>query len=139
MKYLVINLLSLLLICGVSMAQTDKKAQAGTTPEFNFEVEEYNFGTVKEGEVVEYEFRFTNKGSEPLVISNVQSTCGCTVPEWPQEPIEKGKTGSIKVVFNSAGKMGLQNRPITIFSNAKTSPKIVHLKGYVEADKSKEK
>ena len=139
MKYLAINLLSFLFICGFSMAQSDKKAQAGASPEFNFEVEEYNFGTVKEGAVVEYEFRFTNKGNEPLIISNVQSTCGCTVPEWPQEPIEKGKTGSIKVVFNSAGKVGLQNRPITIFSNAKSSPKIVHLKGNVEADKSKEK
>lgn len=141
MKKSLVVLISIILIAGVGFAQTDKKtkpAAASTTttdsaePEFKFEVEEYNFGTVKQGEKVEYEFRFTNAGSEPLIISNVQSTCGCTVPEWPKEPVQKGQTAEIKVIFNSAGKTGLQNRPITIFSNAKTSPKVVHLKGNVE-------
>ena len=146
MKKPLVVLIGLLLIAGVSFAQTDKKgksAAASTTtasaePEFKFEVEEYNFGTVKQGEKVEHEFRFTNAGTEPLIISNVQSTCGCTVPDWPKEPIQKGETAGIKVVFNSAGKTGLQNRPITIFSNAKTSPKVVHLKGNVEGTTASE-
>jgi hypothetical protein len=142
MKKSLTVILSLLLFCGVSFSQTDKKAKETTKgtaePEFKFEVEEYNFGTVKQGDKVEYEFRFTNAGTEPLIISNVQSTCGCTVPDWPKEPIQKNETKSIKVIFNSAGKMGLQNRPITIFSNAKTSPKVIHLKGNVEGTTASE-
>ncbi|MGI8893794.1 MAG: DUF1573 domain-containing protein [Bacteroidia bacterium] len=140
MKKSLTAILSLLLFCTVSFAQTDKKAAASSSeePDFKFEVEEYNFGTVKEGDKVEYEFRFTNAGNEPLIISNVQSTCGCTVPDWPKEPIQKGQTAGIKVIFNSAGKVGLQNRPITIFSNGKTSPKVVHLKGNVEKTADKE-
>lgn len=140
MKKLLTVFLSLMLIGGVSFAQTDKKAatKASSEPELKFEVEEYNFGTVKQGDKVEYEFRFTNAGTEPLIISNVQSTCGCTVPDWPKEPIQKGETKTIKVIFNSAGKMGLQNRPVTIFSNAKTSPKVIHLKGSVEGTTANE-
>ena len=126
-------------------AQTDKTvAKPATTPaavapapastsEMTFEVEEYNFGTIKQGEAVTREFTFTNTGKEDLIITNAQGSCGCTVPTWPKEPIKKAAKGVIKVTFNSAGKMGLQDKTVTITSNAKNSPRVIHLKGTVEA------
>ena len=102
-------------------------------PEMTFEVEEYNFGTIKQGESVTREFSFTNTGKEALIISNAQGSCGCTVPQYPKEPIVSKGKNSIKVTFNSAGKMGMQDKTVTITSNAKNSPKVLHLKGTVEA------
>ena len=116
----------------------DKPAAPATTEnknaaEFKFEVEEYNFGTIKQGESVTYEFSFTNVGKEPLIITNAQGSCGCTVPEWPKEPLKKGEKAVIKVTFNSTGKFGMQDKTVTIISNAKGGNKTLHLKGNVEA------
>ena len=101
--------------------------------EFKFEVEEYNFGTIKQGESVTYDFSFSNTGKDPLIISEAHGSCGCTVPVWPKEPIKKGDKGQIKVTFNSTGKMGMQDKTVTITSNAKGGQKVLHLKGNVEA------
>jgi len=106
---------------------------ATSTAEMTFEVEEYNFNTIKQGESVTRDFSFTNTGKEDIIITNAQGSCGCTVPIWPKEPIKKGAKGVIKVTFNSAGKMGLQDKTVTITSNAKNSPRVIHLKGTVEA------
>jgi hypothetical protein len=100
--------------------------------EFKFDVMEYSYGTIKQGESVTYNFKFTNTGKEPLVITSAHGSCGCTVPDWPKEPIKKGEKGEIKVTFNSAGKMGPQDKTVTINSNAKTNPAILHIKGNVE-------
>jgi hypothetical protein len=99
---------------------------------FKFQEEEFNFKTIKQGESVNHEFTFTNTGKEPLVIANAQGSCGCTVPTWPKEPIAAGATAVIKVTFNSAGKMGMQDKTITLSSNAKQNPMVLHLKGNVE-------
>jgi len=103
--------------------------------EFKFDVEEYNFGTIKQGESVTYEFKFTNTGKEPLIITEAHGSCGCTVPEYPKEPIKKGQKATIKVTFNSAGKLSLQDKTVTITSNAKTPQKVLHLKGNVVENK----
>jgi hypothetical protein len=100
--------------------------------EFNFETDEFNFGTITQGESSTYEFSFTNTGSEPLVITNAQGSCGCTVPVYPKEPIMKGQTAKIKVTFNSTGKLGVQDKTVTITSNAKQNPMVIHMKGTVE-------
>jgi hypothetical protein len=76
---------------------------------------------------------FTNTGKEDLIITNATGSCGCTVPVWPKEPTKKGAKGTIKVTFNSAGKMGMQDKTVTITSNAKNTPVVLHLKGTVEA------
>ncbi len=102
-------------------------------PEFKFEKEEHRFGNIKQGESVTYEFKFKNTGKEPLIITNASGSCGCTQPIFPKEPIMKGKEGIIKVTFNSAGKMGAQDKTVTITSNAKTPQKILHIIGNVEA------
>ncbi len=79
----------------------------------------YNFGTVTEGEKVTYNFRFKNTGNKPLIITNTTASCGCTVPEKPEKPILSGETAFIKVVFNSKGKAGMNNKTISVTSNAR--------------------
>ncbi|MBW8684877.1 DUF1573 domain-containing protein [Chitinophaga sp. B61] len=79
----------------------------------------HNFGNITEGERVEYSFKFTNTGNGDLLITDATSSCGCTVPEWPKEPIKPGKTSYMKVVFNSAGKEGYTEKEIIIRANTK--------------------
>jgi hypothetical protein len=91
---------------------------AGPKAQIVFKETSHDFGDIKQGDKVQYTFEFNNAGQAPLVISNVQTTCGCTASEWSKEPILPGKTGQIKATFNSAGKIGRQNKVITVFSNA---------------------
>ena len=98
---------------------------------FKFEKDEIDFGTIEQGESTTHEFKFTNTGSEPLIISKAEGSCGCTVPIFPKEPIMKNQTATIKVTFNSTGKFGIQDKTVTITSNAKQNPKIIHIKGTV--------
>jgi hypothetical protein len=101
---------------------------------FKFEQSEFDFGTVKEGEVVERIFKFTNTGKAPLVIQNAAGSCGCTVPEWPKEPIAPNATGEIKVKFDSRGKVGANNKTVTIIANTTPETTTLTLKGTVNAD-----
>jgi hypothetical protein len=112
---------------------TTPAADNPNAPEFKFEVEEYNFGTIKQGDKVTYDFKFANTGKDALVISEAHGSCGCTVPQWPKEPVAKGAKANIHVEFNSAGKSGMQDKTVTITSNAKGGQKVLHLKGNVEA------
>ena len=91
---------------------------AGSGAVISFKEKSIDFGDIVQGAKVEHTFVLTNSGSDPLVISNVAATCGCTVPAWPKEPIAPGKSAEIKVSFNSAGKMGKQNSVVRIYSNA---------------------
>lgn len=83
-----------------------------------FEESSFDFGDINQGDVVEHTFAFENVGNQPLILSNVMTTCGCTVPAWPREPIAPGTKSEITVKFNSRGKIGIQNKVITIVSNA---------------------
>lgn len=78
----------------------------------------YDFGQVKEGELVEYSYRFRNTGDKPLVISSAKASCGCTVPEKPEKPVLPGEIGLIKVKFDSNNRPGQAEKTITVFSNA---------------------
>jgi hypothetical protein len=137
MKSLILSFTFLLFTCAVLFAQETKRLdnignENPNQPAFKFEEEEYNFKSINQGESVSHEFSFTNTGKEPLVISNAQGSCGCTVPVWPKEPIAPGASAVIKVTFNSAGKQGLQDKTITLTSNAKQNPMVLHIKGNVE-------
>jgi hypothetical protein len=107
--------------------QTDNK------PEFKFEKETHDFGKIPQGKPVSYEFTFTNTGNEPLIISNVESSCGCTVPKYTNTPVLKGKTGSITVTFNAASVQPSFAKAVTIKSNARTPNKVLYIKGEVTA------
>ncbi len=91
----------------------------------------FNFGTINEGDKVERSFKFKNTGKKALVISNATASCGCTVPEKPEQPIKPGQTGIIKVVFNSQGKEGHQEKTITVTANTFTSFPYLKLVGDV--------
>ncbi len=92
----------------------------------------FNFGSITEGEKVEFSFRFRNTGKFPLVITNVSATCGCTIPEKPEQPIKTGETGFIKVVFNSKSKSGHQEKSITVSSNSNPAFNDLKLVGEVK-------
>lgn len=106
-------------------------------PVMSFEQGLHNFGAILQGESVSHDFKFTNTGKTPLIVTNAAVTCGCTVPEIPKAPIKPGETGVIKVIFNSAGKIGLQDKIITISSNANPSISEVHMIGDVKEVGSK--
>lgn len=93
----------------------------------------YDFGTIKQGEVVNHTFTFTNTGKQPLIIENASASCGCTVPEWTKTPIAPGDKGEVKVQFNSTGKFGQQAPMVTIRANTEPNITQVSLKGTVEA------
>jgi len=78
----------------------------------------HNFGDVPEAGQIEHVFKFKNTGIEPLVLSDVRASCGCTTPSWPKEPVMPGETKDIKVQYNTAGRPGNFNKTITITSNA---------------------
>lgn len=101
-------------------------------PVMSFEQGLHNFGAILQGESVTHEFKFKNTGKTPLIITNATATCGCTVPEIPKAPVKPGDTGVIKVVFNSAGKIGLQDKIVTISSNANPPVSEVHMIGDVK-------
>lgn len=89
-------------------------------PVITFEKTTHDYGTVTKGGDGTCEFKFKNNGIEPLILSNVSSSCGCTVPEWPREPILKGKSASVKVKYDT-NRVGPINKTITVMSNAKVA------------------
>lgn len=92
----------------------------------------YNFGTITEGEKVEFNYRFKNTGTNPLVIFEAHASCGCTVPEKPEKPVLPGETGFIKVVFNSSGKKGHNEKDVNVSSNANPAFPALKLTGEVK-------
>jgi len=117
------------LIKNPASASGEKKS--GKLPEFSFQKELYNFGIITEGDKVSYSYSFTNTGNTDLIINNASASCGCTVPEFPKEPVPPGKTGVIHVVFNSAGKEGYQRKEIYVHANTIPNSKKLILTGTV--------
>jgi hypothetical protein len=114
------------------MAQT-APVENPNAADFKFDTEVHDFGNIKEGVQAEHTFKFTNTGKEPIVITNVQASCGCTTPTWSKEPIKPGAQGSVTAIYNSKGRPGNFNKAVTVTSNAKTAQKVLFIKGNVEA------
>ena len=104
---------------------------AGPTTVVNFEETEFDFGEVTSGEKVEHVYKFTNSGNEPLIISDAKGSCGCTVPEWPKEPIAPGATSEIVVRFDSSNKSGNQSKRVTLTANTEPAQTFLTIKGQV--------
>ncbi len=96
-----------------------------------FEETVFDFGKIKEGDVVEHIFKFKNTGNRNLMLLYHKTTCGCTVPEFSKDPYKPGKTGKIKVIFDSKGKKMAQNKKIKIFTNTYPNMTTLTMKGYV--------
>jgi len=92
----------------------------------------YEYGTINAGEKVSHSFKFTNTGSEPLVISNCKGSCGCTVPVCPTTPIPPGGKGEIPVEFDSKGKNGPDTKTVTITANTNPATTVLTLRGEVK-------
>jgi len=106
---------------------------AQNTPKFEFEEEEFDFGTIKEENgYAEHKFVFTNTGGAPLVIQGVRASCGCTTPAWSKEPIPPGEKGFVMARYNPMNRPGPFRKSLTVTSNAEASRKILFIKGVVE-------
>ena len=128
MKRVIFLIGVMLLMAGAAKAQ-DAKTQSG--PEIEFEKTVHDYGDVPYNGNGECEFRFTNTGNEPLLIQKPKSSCGCTIPSWPQEPILPGESDIIKVTYRT-NRPGIINKTVTVTSNArKNSTVVLRIKGRV--------
>lgn len=118
---------NLLLICFV-VSCVAAMSQAVIT----FEEKEHNFGEISEnGGAVSFIFKFKNEGNEPLLLTRVQPSCGCTTPEWTNAPVEPGQSGEIKVIYNPKGRPGSFLKSVTVMSNAENERERLLIRGNV--------
>ena len=109
----------------VEMAkQRDDEIKEGG-PKLKFDKMEHDFGVINEGDIVETVFSFTNSGNSELIITSAKGSCGCTVPEWPKQPIMPGEAGEIKVKFNSSNKPNMQKKQVTLLTNTEQGKEIL--------------
>ena len=114
----------------VIAAERDAKIKVGG-PKITFDKTEHDFGIINEGDIVETIFAFTNTGKSELIILSAKGSCGCTVPEWPKEPILPGEKGEIKVKFNSDRKPNKQQKQVTLATNTDAGKEILIIKAQV--------
>lgn len=122
---------SFLMLFVAAAAMNKVSAQVETGAKIEFSKETHDYGTIKYGADGSCTFEFKNTGTEPLIISNAKGSCGCTVPEWPKEPIAPGAKGKITVKYDTK-RPGAINKSVTITSNAVNEPtKVIRIKGNV--------
>jgi len=114
--------------CSQSNLTADAKQEAAA---IEFETSQHDFGTIPQGGNGTIEFVFRNTGREPLILKNVRSSCGCTVPQWPREPVNRGEKGVIKVSYNTR-ITGNFSKSISVYSNAGNAPVVLKIRGKVE-------
>jgi len=100
-------------------------------PIADFNSREFDFGEIKEGEIIEGVFKITNTGKSDLLITDAKATCGCTVPSWPREAIKPGESADLKFTFNSRNRSGKQSKSITLKTNTAKGNEILRVKGTV--------
>ena len=115
---------------GFGLAAQEKKAK------IEFKEETVDYGTVEKGSNGVRVFEFTNTGNAPLIVTKVSSSCGCTIPKKPEEPILPGKTGEIQVKYDT-NRVGPIRKAVTVISNAETPTKVLKIKGEVKAPEGK--
>ncbi|HMR18436.1 MAG TPA: DUF1573 domain-containing protein [Sphingobacterium sp.] len=135
--------MAILASCGNSTQQngndnTDRtvgsevSANNGAMGKIEYVETEFDFGTIKEGNIIDHVFKFKNTGDAPVILSQVSASCGCTTPDYTKEPVLPGQEGEIRVSFNSQGQVGRQQKIVTISSNAENRVSTVQIKGTVE-------
>ncbi|MFN3402889.1 MAG: DUF1573 domain-containing protein [Cytophagaceae bacterium] len=108
-----------------SQNQENASGEKPAATQITFEEYEHDFGKIKEGEVVDYTFKFKNTGTSPLIITEAKASCGCTIPEWTKDPVAPGGEGKIEVKYNSSGKEGQISKNVTVYAN--TDPEVTTL------------
>jgi len=99
----------------------------GKYPQMTFATKDHDFGSIEADSKVNYSFTFKNTGQADLIISRAVGSCGCTIPEYPKDPIKAGESGKIDVSFNSANKHGNQQKSITIYTNTKAGVESLYI------------
>ena len=116
-------------------AATQKAADNQNGPEITFKETNHDFGNIEFKGNGSYEFVFINTGNEPLILTQPKSSCGCTVPEWPRQPILPGESNVIKVTYKNTDRPGSFNKYVTVFSNALINKEVkLHIKGTILAE-----
>lgn len=123
----------LMILCAVVLGFTfAASAQDNQKPEFKFNEEKHDFGKIPQGKPVTTIFEYTNVGEQPLIVTAVQPTCGCTIADFTKTPVKKGEKGTIKITYNAA-VISPFNKAITVTSNTATPTKIISIVGEVVA------
>lgn len=132
MKKIFISLLFISIVVASAYSQKEINTNQDTKdiPEIYFENTTHDYGNIEYSSDGLCEFVFKNTGKEPLLLTNVKASCGCTTPTWPKEPIKKGKKGTIVVKYNTK-ITGSFTKTIRVYSNAKTSPVTLRITGTV--------
>jgi hypothetical protein len=124
--------ISLLAVVALFVLTTSCKKEVGTSEtEMTFETQKHDFGTITQGDKVVYDFKFKNTGKSDLVITGAKGSCGCTIPEYPKEPLAPGEDGVIKVSFNSAGKIGENSKSVVLSANVPEGKKILYIQSNI--------
>ncbi|MCP4552143.1 MAG: DUF1573 domain-containing protein [Bacteroidetes bacterium] len=126
----ILIIISLVISSTLVLNAQEKETDVISASQIEFDKLIYDYGTIIQGANGEAIFTFTNTGKEPLILSRPRSSCGCTVPTWPKEPILPGKSEIIKVTYNTA-RIGSINKTVTIMSNAENSTVVLRIKGKV--------
>ncbi len=133
-KIFILSVIAVLCIqCNYAQSNTadtkvDINAQGAN---LSFEKIEHDFGKIQQNGNGTYSFVFTNNGNEPLILTNVRSSCGCTVPKWPREPIQAGKSAKIDVKYDTR-RIGIFSKSISVYSNASDKATVLRIKGEVQ-------
>lgn len=106
--------------------------KGANVPVIQFDKTEHDFGKILQGEQVSYTFKFKNVGDAPLIITNIEKTCGCTSPDYSKEPIKPGESGKITITYDSKGHKGFQNKRLIVKANTNPSETIIRIKAQVE-------
>ena len=143
-KILAISFLSFILIASCKedvtkkideanvVAAAERDANASKMPILKFNKTEHDFGEIEKGKPVETVFSYTNSGTAPLVITDIKSSCGCTVPEdWSREPLAPGKSGKFTVTYNASGSNKI-SKTITVTANTEKGSEVVTIKAFVK-------
>lgn len=119
-------------------ATASGKAGEGKLPAMTFSNDLHDFGKVYEGETVSYAFKFKNSGEADLVISEVSTSCGCTVTDYPENAVKPGEEKSINVTFKTEGKRGFQQKTVTVLANTTPNTRVLTIKALVVAPENTE-
>jgi hypothetical protein len=123
-------LISLVFLITISCSEKSGDKAGRKAAKIDFKETIHDFGEIEFGGDGSFDFKFTNKGKSPLILENVRSTCGCTVPEWTREPVNPSDTGSIRVIYDTH-RVGAFSKTLIIYSNAANSPIRIFIKGRV--------
>jgi hypothetical protein len=118
-----------------ALSSTDSSGVASDStglPVLTLETDTHDFGRLNSGELVTYAFKFKNTGESPLLISNVSTSCGCTVTAFPRQPIKPGEESTIDVKFDTTGKHGIQKKMITVFANTEPPATTLRIQAFLE-------